>query len=168
MTMTPIRWPHRRKAVWGPKRTLAILSTLALMVFGIVPNAMAAGSDRQQGGQKNAQNGSQKGDHKSTKKAKGGQPNSLVKAYKLDNELNFRAGHHSAIATTRVIVELLPGQKLPAEFARFAKKNGKLGILNAQVVDLPNGLLKQMSSHPSVFRIHHDRPTAKFNYRTSL
>ena len=67
-----------------------------------------------------------------------------------------------------MIVELQPGQTLPAQFARYAKKNGKLGILNAQVVDLPNGLLKQMAADPSVFRIHYDRPAAKFNYRTSL
>jgi hypothetical protein len=145
MTLIPIRWSPRRKAVWGPKRTFAILATLALTVFGLVPNAMAAGSSRH---------------HQVARKAKAGQPNSLVKAYKLDNELTFRAGHHNPLATTRVIVELLPGQTLPAQFARYAKKNGKLGILNAQVVDLPNGLLKQMSEHPSVFRIHHDRATA--------
>ena len=55
-----------------------------------------------------------------------------------------------------------------AVFKRTRSGNGKLGIINGQVLDLPNRLLKQMSLHPSVFRVHFDRPAAKFNYRTSL
>src|SRR4029077_9638912 len=31
-----------------------------------------------------------------------------------------------------------------------------------------NGVLKQMAAHPSVFRIHYDRPIAAHNYRTSI
>src|SRR2546427_4698215 len=35
--------PSRRKAVWGPKRTLALV---ALLVFGLSPSAFAAGHHR--------------------------------------------------------------------------------------------------------------------------
>src|SRR5207244_2415236 len=109
-----------------------------------------------------------KGHHShAARKAKPGQANSQVKDYKLDNELTNRSAK-SANHTTRVIVELQPGGKLPAQFASYAKKNGKLGIINGHVIDLPDNLLKQMSKHPSVFRLHFDRPAAKFNYRTSL
>ncbi len=33
---------------------------------------------------------------------------------------------------------------------------------------MPNKQLLEMSGNSSVFRIHYDRPAAKFNYRTSL
>jgi serine protease AprX len=66
-----------------------------------------------------------------------------------------------------VIVTLLPGAQLPAEFKRFAR-DGKLGLINGQVLDLPNNVLKQLASHPKVFRVHYDRPTGTHNYRTSV
>jgi serine protease AprX len=97
-----------------------------------------------------------------------GRPNSIVKSYKLDNELELRAATSDATHTSRVIVELAPGAKLPAAFAQYAKRNGKLGIINGQVVDVPDRLLRQLAQHPSIFRIHYDRPAARFNYRTSL
>jgi serine protease AprX len=65
-------------------------------------------------------------------------------------------------------VTLQPGAELPAEYQRFAKRLSRLGIINGQVVDLPNRLLKQMAAHPSIFTIHHDRPVARFNYRTAV
>src|SRR5476649_933277 len=143
------RSSNRSKAVWGPKRTVSALLLLAFTC--IAPSAMAAtGRHARQG-----------------KKAVAGRPNSHVKAYKLDNELTLRAANR-ANQTTRVIVELVKGQSLPSQFAKYAKRNGKLGIINGQVLDLPNKLLKQMSLHPAVFRIHFDRPAAKFNYRTAL
>ena len=48
------------------------------------------------------------------------------------------------------------------------RRNGKLGIINGQVLDLPNRLIAQMSQHPDVFRLHFDRPTKGSNYLTSL
>jgi serine protease AprX len=101
------------------------------------------------------------------RKAEAGRPNAQVKPYKLDNELTFRAANRAS-RTTRVIVELQPGATLPKSLAAYAKRNGKLDIINSHVVDLPNRLLNQMAAHPSVFRIHYDRPAARFNYRTSL
>ena len=101
------------------------------------------------------------------RKAEDGRPNSQVKEYKLDNELAFRAANRRS-RTTRVIVELQPGAALPRSLAAYAKPNGELGIINGHVIDLPNRLLNHMAAHPSVFRIHYDRPAARFNYRTSL
>ena len=132
--MGPLRLrPERRKAVWGPKRTLA---AAVFVVLGLVANAAAA--------PKTAPHG------------------------KLDRELTYRADHLPATAATPVIVTLQPGAQLPAEFKRFAKANGKLGIINGQVLTVPNGILKQLALHPSVFDVHYDRPLHKENYRTAL
>src|SRR5437868_5720237 len=138
----------RPKAVWGPKRTIVMA---ALLIVGLAPNAMAAGREHARPG----------------RKAVPGRPNAHVKGYKLDNELTFQAASRPN-KTTRVIVELQPGATLPRALAAYAKRNGKLGIINGHVVDLPNRLLNQMAANPSVFRLHFDRPAAKFNYRTSL
>jgi serine protease AprX len=67
-----------------------------------------------------------------------------------------------------VIVTLQPGAELPAEYKRFMKRRGTLHIINGDVVDVPNHVLKQLSAHPSVFNVRYDRPVARFNYRTSL
>jgi len=146
MTLTNRASTLRRKADWRPKRILAAV----LLIFGLALNANAEGRHRRE-----------------ARKAQAGQPNSHVTAYKLDGELTFRAANRHT-QTTRVIVELQPGATLPRELASHARGKGKLGIINSHVIDLPNRLLRQMSQHPSVLRIHHDRPTARFNYRTSL
>ena len=137
----------RRKAVWGPKR---ILAAAAMMGVALVPNATAEGLHSRAAARSTA-----------------GRPNSRAASYKLDSELETRAKANSQTRTTRVIVELVPGVKLPPQFAAFAKRDGQLAIINGQVVDLPDRLLRQMSQHPSIFRIHYDRPAAKFNYLTS-
>src|SRR5262249_44650001 len=143
--------PARRKAVWGPKRTTAIV---AFLLLGLAPNALAAGHHRTNAG-----------------KALPGRPNSQVKNYKVDDELTRRSSDPANALRnhkSKVIVELLPGQQLPAEFKQYAKRNGRLGIINGQVVELPDRLIRRMAQHPSVFRLHYDRPSANFNYRTSL
>ena len=96
-----------------------------------------------------------------------GAPSASVKAYKLDNELSQRANDRNGAHTTRVIVTLLPGAELPKEFKKFAR-GGKLDLINGQVLDLPHGVLKQMAAHPSVFRVHYDRPSETHNYRTAV
>jgi serine protease AprX len=99
-------------------------------------------------------------------KARPAAPNSNARQYRLDEELTFRAAHHQALKTTRAIVTLQPGASLPHALERFATR--KLDIINGYVVDLPNGMLKQVAAHPSIFRVHYDRPAAKFDARTSL
>ena len=78
---------------------------------------------------------------------------------------------------TRVIVTLVPGAKLPQEFKRFLhnansrnnnEDNSPLDLINGQVLDLPHGVLKSMAAHPSVFRVHYDRPIQSHNYRTAI
>ena len=142
-----IRW----KAVWGSKRTFA--GALLLIVFtvtGFPANAIADGRHARR-----------------AERAEPGVRGANVQGYKLDKELTQRS-KQNLWQTTRVIVTLQPGAQLPAEYQRFAMRFGKLGIINGQVVDVPNGILRQLSAHPSVFNVHYDRPMAKFNYRTSL
>ena len=53
------------------------------------------------------------------------------------------------------------------QFRRYAISN-HLSIINGVVLDLPNGILKQLVRLPEVFRVHYNRPTSGFNYRTSV
>jgi serine protease AprX len=121
-----------------------------LFVFGFAPAAFAAG---------------QHSHHAS--KAKPGVPGRSAQHQKLDRELTFRADHKNPNDTTSVIITLTPGASLPAEFKKFARA-GKLNLINAHVVDLPNRLLKQVAAHPAVFDVHYNRPIFKHNFRTSL
>jgi len=141
----------RRKAVWGPKRTLALGALALFCVTGLGVSPAAAKPQHQQQGPKKAP----------------GAPGALVKNYKLDNELSDRADKGNASQTTRVIVELNPGVKLPGEFKKYAL-NKSLGLINGEVLDLPNGALKQLAKHADVFRVHYDRPIKSHNYRTSI
>jgi serine protease AprX len=96
-----------------------------------------------------------------------GVPGSVARPYKLDAELSRRATDHRGATLTRVIVTLVPGATLPPAFTRYAR-NGPLDLINGQVLDLPNSLLQTMAAHPSVFRVHFDRPIAAHNYRTAI
>ena len=149
----------RRKAVWGPRRTLGLL---LLLTFGFASSAFAASNQRNP---RSNQNGNQNGNQHD--KVKPGVPGRKAQHQKLDKELTFRADHRNANATTSVIVTLKPGAKLPADFKRYARP-GKLNLINGHVVDLPNRLLKQLASHPDIFDVHHNRPIFKDNFRTSL
>jgi len=139
----------RRKAVWGPKRTLAALAVLCVTGLG-VSAADAKPKHTSQPAKKTA-----------------GAPGGLVKNYKLDDELSDRSDRGNQALTTRVIVTLNPGTKLPGEFKKYAL-NRSLSLINGEVLDLPNGVLKQLAKHPDVFRVHYDRPIAAHNYRTSI
>ena len=137
----------RRKAVWGPKRTLGALVVLCVTGLAVSPAAAAPRP-------------------RPTAKVPGA-PGSLVKNYKLDDALTDRANRGNPAATTRVIVTLVPGAKLPNEFRKYAL-NTRLDLINGEVLDLPNGVLKQLAKHPDVFRLHFDRPTKTHNYRTAI
>ncbi len=136
----------RKKVVWGPKRTLAavlvVLTACATTAFA-APNGRPA-------------------------KARPGRPNSLARSYKIDKELTARSARGNGASKTRLIVELQPGASVPAAYRAYMRRNGKLGIINGQVLELPNRLIAEMSRHPDVFRLHFDRPTQSDNYRTAL
>jgi serine protease AprX len=148
MKLTPST--TRRKAVWGPKGTLA--TAFALMMTVAVPGFAAP----------------KHGHSRTAPKARPGKPNSLAKNYKVDGELTFRSTHRNGNEKTSVIVELKAGAVVPSEFRQFKRRNGELRIINGQVLDLPNKMIANMAKHPDVFRLHFNRPTMGANYRTAL
>src|ERR1035437_3527646 len=145
--------PHdsRRKAVWGSKRTVRVLMFLILR---FTPQVIASGAHphSQQPG-----------------KVKPGVAGKKAQHTKLDHELTGRADAKKQNPNdfTSVIVTLQKNAKLPAQFKQYVR-GGKLNLINAHVVNLPNRLLKQLSAHPDVFDVHFNRPIHKHNYRTSL
>jgi serine protease AprX len=153
-TQTMVRW----KAVWGPKRRLTALMLLAL---GFAPNVVTAAA---KSGSSNSQSGSQHA--RQGPKAKPGVPSSRVKNYKIDDEVRKRSKNNPQ-GTTSVIVTFVQGGQMPAALKKYAR-GSKLDIINGQVLDLPNGLVKQLEANPEVFRVHHNRPIGKENYRTSV
>jgi subtilisin family serine protease len=156
LTVTTIR----RKAVWGPKRTLA---ALLIVGFGLAfaTTASAAGPGGFQKSGKESRHARQ-APHK-----RPGAPGFNVKNYKMDDEVTKHADRGNPLRTTSVIVTLVPGAKLPPEFKKWARKD-KLDIINGQVLDLPENVIKQLAKHPDVFRIHENRSISGHNYRTSI
>ncbi len=137
----------RKKAVWGPKRTLA---ALALAVFACAPNAMAEGRHV-----------------RNAKHARPGVPGQHVKTYKVDDELSRRSAKGNSTHLSKVIVTLVPGATLPPEFKKYARGN-KLDIINGQSLELPDHVIKQLAAHPNIFTVHEDRPIKTHNYRTAV
>jgi len=95
-------------------------------------------------------------------------PNAQARRGKLDHELTSRAGRKPS-GWSRVIVTLQPGADLPPELKQLVtKSHRKLGIINGQVLTVPNRALTYFASHPAVARVDVDRPIAKTNFRTAL
>jgi len=146
MTLLDLCRSSRGKAVWGPKRSVAIL-LVALCAFA--PNAMAAGRH-----------------HRKVPTLKDGKANFLAKRDRLDSELT---GRRNTGGTSRVIITLKPGAKLPPEIQRLnIIHHGALGIINGHVVTISNRLLDKLAALPGVFQIDYDRPLVPQNFRTSL
>src|SRR5215203_936419 len=99
-------------------------------------------------------------------KARPGEPGRLVRRYKLDDDVSRRQ-NANPLHTSRVIVTLTPGGRLPAEFRRFVRGTN-LNLINGAALELPNGLIKRLASMPQTFQIHDDRPIEPQNYRTSV
>jgi serine protease AprX len=77
---------------------------------------------------------------------------------KLDPKLTERAKHGGA-GTSRVIVMLKPGWDATSDFKKNDVKFGrKLGLINGQVVQISNALLRKLADSPAVESIHWDRP----------
>ena len=85
---------------------------------------------------------------------------------KLDDELNDRAGHAPAAETTSVIVRV-KGSQLPAEFKKYARP-GKLPLINAYVLDVPNNQLKAIGSNADTLYASHNGTVHAFNFRTGV
>jgi serine protease AprX len=146
----------KRHILSGPGLAFAALLAFTL---GVAPSVWAAN-----------QNGQSRHTTQAPHKPNG-RPGASVKAYKIDAELTRRAAG-PANQTSKVIVTLVPGAQLPPEFKKFARKVGSesssLDLINGVALELPNGVLKQLSKHPNVFRVHDDRPLKTHNYRTSV
>src|SRR5436190_2675216 len=135
----------RRKAVWEFAHTALLAAALCL---GLSTSAFAAGSHS-----------------RPASKVAPGAPNSNARRGKLDRELTQRSTRGG---TSKIIVTLQPGVTLPPEFARYAKAHGRLRLINGQVLEVPNSVLKRFAAHPSVFKLDFDRPVAKSNLRTAM
>jgi subtilisin family serine protease len=148
LDMTLLTRPQlRRKAVWGPKATLA---ALVIAAIGLAPGASA--QERRLG--------------LPGPKAKPAAPSSRVRHHKVDAETTRRMNGNPAQKTS-VVVTLQRGAQLPPQFRRYATSD-HLSIINGIVLDLPNGILKQLVALPEIFSVHYNRPTSGFNYRTSV
>jgi serine protease AprX len=153
----------RKQTVWGPTRSVAALLFISM---GLAPAAFAAPS-LQTSASHESRHSTQK-PHKVP-----GKPGAFVKNYKLDAELTRRAGDPNN-GVSKVIVTLVPGATLPPEFKRYARTfgsdgaAGNLDLINGVALELPHSVLKQMASHPSIFRVHEDRPIKTHNYRTAV
>src|SRR4029077_20398302 len=157
--MTQLRTSFiRRKAVWGPRR---IVWPLLMLLLGIAPAIASADGKHVR--------------HRPIKKP--GQFGRFVENYHLDDTLEARSrDRNGSVNTSRVIVELKPGHQLPNEFKshllRFAVGGSdgvdhNLDLINGVLLELPNKLLKKLSSKGEVFRVHLDRPIKGHVYRTS-
>jgi serine protease AprX len=89
----------------------------------------------------------------------------ILRRSKLDRELTRRKDERPS-DTTRVIVRLAQGAKLPPEFRRYARR--RLNVINGEVADVPNWLLERFAQYPEVLLIDHDRPASGVNYRTGV
>jgi len=87
--------------------------------------------------------------------------------YKLDRKLNDRADRGGS-NTSRVIITLKPGWDGSNDFKQYGRLGRKLGLVNGQVVELPNWLLRKVADLPMVESIHWDRPTGGQMNRASI
>ena len=78
---------------------------------------------------------------------------------KLDRKLNDRA-RVGGSGISRVIVTLVSGGDASEAYKSVGANRGRrLGIINSDVVSLPNGQLRKLANSPAVASIHWDRPT---------
>jgi len=76
---------------------------------------------------------------------------------KLDKFLRDRDGKSG---TTRVIIQLKPGADASGEVKKLGGRLGRrLSIINGQVAEVPNGMLRKLAERSEVVSLHYDRPT---------
>jgi serine protease AprX len=78
---------------------------------------------------------------------------------KLDRKLNDRANLGGS-GNSRAIVVLKPGCDANLDYLKVGGKRGRrLGLINADVVELSNGQLRKLAGSECVESMHHDRKT---------
>jgi serine protease AprX len=76
---------------------------------------------------------------------------------KLDKVLSERAGKSGK---SRVIIRLKPGADASSEVKKLGGKVGRrLGVINGQVIELPNAVLQKLAERSEILSLHDDRPT---------
>ena len=76
---------------------------------------------------------------------------------KVDRFLRNRAGKSG---TSRVIITLKPGFDVSSDARKLGGRLGRrLGLINGQVLELPNAVIRKLADLPFVESIHYDRPT---------
>ena len=76
---------------------------------------------------------------------------------KLDKILKSRAGKGG---TSRVIITLKSGSDPSSDVRKLGGRLGrKLGLINGQVVELPNAVIRKLADLSFVESVHYDRPT---------
>ena len=140
---TTVRW----KAVWGPKRTSAVL---LLVLLGLVPGIAGAGPNTYRRSSVSAHS-------RKAKTANSGQPSRRVKNYRVDEALTRRYLNRQRGETADVIACLTDGKDLPARYKRFARY-GKFSIVNCYALDrLPIDDLQALSKLSELHRVHENR-----------
>src|SRR5438105_102987 len=86
---------------------------------------------------------------------------------KFDDEAGRRAAAGSSTRTARLIVRLNPGAPLPAEYAKYVRRD-PLPIVNSVVLDAPESVLNGLAASGSVARVSSDRVVRAHNLRTSI
>ena len=143
----------RRKAVWGPKRSLAVSSlVISLFCLGLSANALAAGRQGRRGPQ-----------------AKPGQASAQVRNYKFDDEVTRRINRRRPFETANLIVTLQPGAELPVRFRRYVEWDGKLDIINGYALaNVPVSALPALGAETSIHRVHYSRAARKQDALSSV
>jgi serine protease AprX len=100
-----------------------------------------------------------------------GRPGSFARSYRMDAELTRRSKNRLiGLQTSSVIVTMDEGKDakdLPKELLQYVKKRN-LGIINGQLLELPNRLLKKLADDSHVVTIHENRAVVTHNYRTAF
>jgi serine protease AprX len=76
---------------------------------------------------------------------------------KLDQELTRRSSLAASWRHSKVVVQLVEGQTLPAALKQY-QKGDHLGLINGYVLDLPDTALAQLDSVSELKSAHLDRP----------
>src|SRR4029077_10511224 len=78
---------------------------------------------------------------------------------KLDRKLNDRAAF-GGLGTSRVIVVMNPSCDASGDYGKLGATRGRhLDLLNGDVVQLPNTVIRKLADNKCVKDIHWDRPT---------
>jgi serine protease AprX len=145
-------------------RYVYTLTLATALILGMVSSAAAAG--------KKDTLLSSKTTHRERKPTvQPGRPGSFAKTYRLDEELTRRSKNLGVgLQTSSVIVTFKDGKdakNLPKELLQYIGKRD-LGIINGQVLELPNRLLKKLADDGEVLAVHENRAIVTHNYRTAL